>query len=923
MSMSMTSSTTTVSPSLDALALARTETLPEGVLLCGKYRVIRKLAQGAVAGIWLVRHELLKVERALKRIPAPLALEDRVRGRLERQARIMSRLDHPAAVAVQDCGVSDGAPYLEMEAVRGRALEDEFATTTFSAADFAPLLEQLCDLLDQAHGRGIVHRDLKASKILRLRDRRVGRDLKVLGFGMASLVEDPSLGANDPLFIGTPAYASPEQILRGVTAAQGESIDSLPTLDARCDVYSLGVILYKALSGVSPYRGNLNSILFQKLNKPVPRFDEATRAQLPTGIEELVLACLSKDPRQRPATALEVWETFQAALNRSSIGPVTVPLPGEANAPTSALLAASPKSTTALEAAATSVVPEDSNHPPTSSPTPADSPVGSSDTFGGAETETLDSTTAVIAPSGIPEDSPGYSLPDAARLLGVPVDHLRAQVEKGLLTAVKRGDQWRVPNQELERRLLIGAELDPALMNDPEFLDIEERLQREPDRPRHVLRRGDLFLKHRAYEQAIADYSRAIRLDPREPEGFRKRALAYRLMGDFEQAIRDGSTLIELSPRDPTAYLQRGYSYHQIGDYDRAIADYSKAIRLDPGETSGYFNRGLALRARGMELEAIQDYTSVLEIDPKDVSALVNRGFTYRLRGEFEKAIRDYDEAIRLAPDHALAHLNRGYAFSAQGDHERAIADFTRSIELEPRNPAAYYNRGFAWTCLGQFARSIPDFTQAIALDPEDGSAYANRAFALHSLGAVAQAIEDYTQALQRLGRDASTYYNRGVAHRDRGDHRAAIDDFAEALRIQPSDVAAAVNLAVCRQAVGDLERALADLNEAIRLDPDEAEIYLIRGRLHLQRGDPTQAAADFAAALKLNPDLPSALRLRGLALFKLGKRLTALLDLSRSLLARRSVPPLRRRLRRARLRLPEGGGPHPLDQDTRRNRME
>ena len=900
---------TTVGTPLDALTLARAETLPEGVLLCGKYRVIRKLAQGAVAGIWLVRHELLKVERALKRIPAPLAIEDQVRGRLERQARIMSRLDHPVAVAVQDCGVSDGAPYLEMEAVRGRTLEDEFATITLSAADFAPLLEQLCDLLNQAHRRGIVHRDLKASKVLRLQDRRVGRDLKVLGFGMASLVEDAALGANDPLFIGTPAYASPEQILRGVTAAQGESIESLPTLDARCDVYSLGVILYKGLAGTSPYRGNLNSILFQKLNKPVPRFDEAIRSNLPAGVEDLVLACLSKDPRQRPGSALEVWESFQAAVHRATVAPVVVTPPEGFDA--SVLLPALPGPVTSSDLA--SARGADSGHPTTAT----DSPAGSSDARRMPIPPAADAP--AIASNDPPEDAPGYSLPDAARLLGVPVDHLRAQVEKELLPAVKRGDQWRIPNKDLERYLLIGTDLDPALLNDPEFLDIEERLQREPDRPRHILRRGDLLLKHRAYEKAIVDYTRAIRLDPHEPEGFRKRALAHRLAGDFERAIRDGSTLIELSPRDPTAYLQRGYSYHQIGDYDRAIADYSKAIRIDPGEVSGYFNRGLALRARGMEAEAIQDYTSVLAIDPKDVATLVNRGFTYRLMGEFEKAIRDYDEAIRLAPDHALAHLNRGYAYSAQGDHERAIADFSRSIQLEPRNPAAYYNRGFAWTCLGQFARSIPDFTQAITLDPDDGPAYANRAFALHSQGAVAQAIEDYTLALERIGRDASTFYNRGVAHRDRGDYRAAIDDFAEALRIQPGDVAAAVNLAVCRQAVGDLERALADLNEAIRLDPDEAEIYLIRGHLFLQRDDPAQAAADFATALKLNPDLPAALRLRGLALFKLGKRLSALIDLSRSLLARRSVPPLRRRLRRARLRLPDGGGPNPLDQDARR----
>jgi len=169
---------------------------------------------------------------------------------------------------------------------------------------------------------------------------------------------------------------------------------------------------------------------------------------------------------------------------------------------------------------------------------------------------------------------------------------------------------------------------------------------------------------------------------PKTAEDFVNRGNLHCEKGDFDQAIADYTEAIRLDPDYYNAYHNRGYTYYQVkNDYDTAIADYNQAIRLNPnGDT--YLLRGLVYHEKGDYDTAIVDYTHVIEIDPNDGIAYVNRGSAYCEKGDYDTAIADYTQAIRLVLNYAPVYHHRALAYQAKGDTAGAEADFVKAREL-------------------------------------------------------------------------------------------------------------------------------------------------------------------------------------------------------------------------------------------------
>jgi tetratricopeptide (TPR) repeat protein len=146
--------------------------------------------------------------------------------------------------------------------------------------------------------------------------------------------------------------------------------------------------------------------------------------------------------------------------------------------------------------------------------------------------------------------------------------------------------------------------------------------------------------------------------------------------GQYEQAIAEFDKAIELDPNYTAAYANRGNVYSQIGQHDKAIADCNKAIELDPDDAEVYGNRAAVYSHMGEHDKAIADYNKAIELDPNYAQAYYNRGIAYSSLGEYDKAIADYTKAIELNPNYAKAYYNRGLAYKAQGREAEAMADF-------------------------------------------------------------------------------------------------------------------------------------------------------------------------------------------------------------------------------------------------------
>jgi serine/threonine-protein kinase len=270
----------------------------------GAWRVVRSLGRGGMSEVFEVDREAAPTRAALKVLLRETSTRGRAAERFALEARVLQELGHRGVPAIYELGtLPDGLPYLVMELVNGITLAEMLRSQPPSRATSLRVLDQLCDVLAAAHARGIVHRDIKPENIIVVATDEAtdvatdvatdGVTVKLLDWGIAKRVDDHAALAHltsTGAIVGTPRYLAPEQ-------ARSEPVD------ARTDVYALGLLAYELLLGVYPFEAeNLGDMLLMQMIKPPPSPCRYW-PEIPATLERMLLAMLAKDPQRRPHLA--------------------------------------------------------------------------------------------------------------------------------------------------------------------------------------------------------------------------------------------------------------------------------------------------------------------------------------------------------------------------------------------------------------------------------------------------------------------------------------------------------------------------------------------------------------------------------------------------------------------------------------------
>jgi serine/threonine-protein kinase len=267
-------------------------------VIAGKYRIEGVLGRGAMAVVHAAHHELLDQPVALKMLYPEVARIPEATTRFLHEGKIAARIKSPNVCRILDVGVADdGAPYIAMERLSGMNLDEVIdLRRTFAIAEAVDLVTQAILGVEAAHAIGVVHRDLKPANLV-VCEGANGPNVKVVDFGVSksSALSDVTLvGA----MLGSPTHMSPEQIRdsRGV--------------DARADIWALGVILYELLAGALPFGGVTTADVLQRILQERPASLRTLRPEVPAALDEVVLKCLSFAREDRYPTARDLREAL-------------------------------------------------------------------------------------------------------------------------------------------------------------------------------------------------------------------------------------------------------------------------------------------------------------------------------------------------------------------------------------------------------------------------------------------------------------------------------------------------------------------------------------------------------------------------------------------------------------------------------------
>jgi serine/threonine protein kinase/Flp pilus assembly protein TadD len=705
------------------------------------YEVLGTLGHGGMGEVFRARDTRLGRDVAIKVLPDAVASDAQRLARFDLEARTVAGLNHPNIVVLHSIEEDRGIRFLTMELVDGQTLDALVVPGGLAPGRVLEIAAQVADALTAAHGRNVVHRDLKPTNIMLTRDGRV----KVLDFGLAKLAGGAGSGSADAEAVTLPAVSFAGQVLGTLPYMAPEQVRG-GTVDARSDLFAYGALLYELVTGRRPFTGATSADVSSAILRDTPPTISSLRADSGGGLDRIVSRCLEKDPQARFQSALEITRELR--------------LLQQAEAPGAAASGADIIRSLA-------VLPLDNV-----SRDPAQ------EYFADGMTEALISDLArlrhlrvISRTSAMKYKGARKALPEIAQELDVD-----AILEGSALLVGKR---VRISVQ------LVSARRDEMLWSDRYDRDLEDILALQSDvagavakeiavlvtpvEARQLARRQEVnaeahleYLKGKhnaeatspqAIDLSLQHFQRALELDPgyapawagvagcHHTRAARGMAPPAEACAQARAAVRKA---LELDDSLAYAYAVLGGVQSYERDLPAAVRSLQQAIELNPGLAPAYTVLGRIYYCTEHHADAQETMFKAVGLDPLSMILHTAVGDAYYYAREYEKSLDHYRKAIRLDPRFDGAHTDLARSLEALGRFDEARAEYETGRQLAGTVAGPSFG-------LAHLEASMGHVAEARRMLAELTAARAERVVSAWGIGAVHASLGDVDEAFQWL----------------------------------------------------------------------------------------------------------------------------------------------------------------------------
>ena len=827
-----------------------------------RYRVEKLLGQGGMGAVYKAYDLDLDRTVALKLVRPELMIHPEAMARFRQELLLASKISHRNILRIHDLGDAGGMKFISMAYVDGEDLHHVLLREGRLPLDrMLHIAKQLCSALDAAHSEHVVHRDLKPQNIMLGK----GDFVQVSDFGLAKSVgaETRAGMTQSGEMLGTPRYMAPEQV-------------EAKSVDARTDIYALGLIFYEMVTGDVPFTAETTLQLMYKRAHETPPPPNTVVPDLPLWLNNIIVRCLACDPAQRYQKAIDILKDLEnesgpdivpaTVSSRPQQVTFTVPVWGRKLTRRRIVAIIVVLVAVVIPAVRRALQKTNTTASQTAQPNIKSIAILPLKVSG-------DSSQDLITADGIVDglssklfqlkDVHLASLNDVARLKTdmSPQDIGKTLGVNLLITGSYQAqdDKFRVilnledvkTGKRLWSQDFSGFNSDVITIEDNVYSKVAEALKLNIDQDEQARTSAHATDKVAAYQEylrgrnalrgkidtdaaqnALGHFDRALKEDP----GF---ALAYSGVADASlrmykqsndakwatKAVSAAEHALQLGPNFPEVHFVLSSAYAATGKTNEAIAEINEALRLAPNSDEGYRRLGDALRSSDQDA-SIQAYQKAIEINPYywyNYNAL--GGASFRFGDKYDQqAIAAFKKVTEIAPTVPSGFANLGAVYLRDGKYDDAIPQFQAALKLDPNFTVALDGLGNTYFFNKRYADAAQMFEKAASITPNDEKMTGNLADAYRWSGDKQKADATYDKAislaqknLQVNPRDAEAMGGLALYYAKKGDAATAQQFIRRARGVNDTSVELIYIQGVVEALAGHDDDAVKTLSEAFQ----------------------------------------------------------------------------------------------------------